>query len=709
MCRHPLARLLVRGAALIAAAAAAHGGVEGFVTGAVRDRHVEAELVPAVAAVVPGSTFTVGLRLQHDPHWHTYWVNPGEGGLPTEVFWSLPDGFTAGPIRWPLPEITDTGGILTYGYEGEIYLLVDLTAPADLTPGTTARLAAEVTWLMCKEACIPGGANLALELPVAAEAGPHPRWGAAIAQAETRIPPRREGVRAHAYRQNRDLTLVVEIDGSTNHDPGALYFFAATPTVDVGAPQSVRPLGEGRWAISTRLAAYAGEPSSLPGVLHAPQGLPLDGAPRAVELEVPLTVGPPPAHVIGALATGGGAPRGMLAILGLALLGGLILNLMPCVFPVIGIKIMGFVNQAGEERSRVVLHGLVFTAGVLVSFWALTALLLALRSGGAQLGWGFQLQSPGFVFVLTVVLLLFGLSMSGVFEVGGSLIGAGSRLQAKSGFGGSFFSGVLATVVATPCAAPFLAPALGAALALPAGASFATFTAIALGLSLPYLLLSAFPAAIKLLPRPGMWMETFKQGMAFLLYATVGYLVWVLAGQVEGDKFLSTLLALVVIAIAAWVYGRWTAPVRSPMVRRAGWAAAALLLAGGFVYGMPRTAAPADDDVVWEVWSEQRVRELVAAGRPVYVDFTARWCVTCQANKRVVFASSEVRRHFREAGVAALRADWTNRDDTITRALAELGRSAVPVNLVYLPGRAEPQLLPELLTPGIVLDALRGT
>ncbi|MCR6655336.1 MAG: thioredoxin family protein [Opitutus sp.] len=372
---------------------------------------------------------------------------------------------------------------------------------------------------------------------------------------------------------------------------------------------------------------------------------------------------------------------------------------MPCVFPVLGIKILGFVNQAGHERGKVVAHGLVFTLGVLLSFWALAAVLAILRAGGDQLGWGFQLQSPAFVFALAVLLLVFALNMSGVFEFGLRATAVGGELQSKSGFAGSFFTGVLATVVATPCSAPFLAPALGAALALSTIESFAIFTAIAIGLSTPYLLLSIFPSAIKILPRPGAWMETFKQFMAFPLYATVGYLIWVLAGQVSEEGLQNLLFALVLIALAIWFYGRWTAPGASAARARFGVVALLAVGATGLWLGWPKplhaaTTASADTDapdVVWESWSPETVEKLRAEGRIVYVDFTARWCATCQANKKLVFHSRDVLREFAQQKIVTLRADWTNKDPRITAELREIQplRRAVQRDLVPRPARAE--------------------
>ena len=398
-----------------------------------------------------------------------------------------------------------------------------------------------------------------------------------------------------------------------------------------------------------------------------------------------------------------GAAGGLGATLLLAFFGGLILNLMPCVFPVLGIKVLGFVNQAGNERRKVVLHGLVYAAGVVLSFWALVGILIALRAGGDQLGWGFQLQSPAFVFGLAAVMLVFALNLSGVFEVN---LAVTSALQSKTGFGGSFFTGVLATVVATPCSAPFLAPALGAALTLSTAESFLVFTVIAIGLSTPYLLLSIFPAAVRVLPRPGAWMETFKQFMAFPLYATAGYLVWVIAGQVSESGLLDALIGLVLIAMGAWAYGKWHNLGASPGRARFGLVAAAALFALGGWTGWPE--GPAPGDVTWEKWSPEALKSLRAGGRIVYVDFTARWCATCQANKGVVFHSPEILRTFREKSIATLRGDWTNRDPQISAELARYNRDAVPFDLIWFPGKSDPVILPEILTPGIVLSALKS-
>lgn len=684
----------------------------GFAFGA---KPVEASLVAERTALVPGQTTTVALRLVHAAGWHTYWKNPGAAGLPTTLEWTLPLGYVAREIWWPAPEITDTGGLITYGYGGEQLLLVDIDVPADAAPGTSVTLRAKAEWLMCKESCMPGEAELELALPVAAEAVPDAQWAAKIAAAREAMPQPTENLVARAYRVGGELTIRVEPRGGVELTARTVAFFADDGAVEAQAWQPARAT-DGALSFVVRLAEPTGQPKELTGLLVAEGGW-WSGGPKAIAVRIPVTDGPAPARGAalqpapsgsvldsGVDTTSGGRPEGttygLAGVLGLAFLGGLILNLMPCVFPVLGIKILGFVQQAGSERAKVRAHGLAFAAGVLASFWVLAGVLLALRAGGAQLGWGYQLQVPGFVFALAIVMLVFALSLSGVFEIGGSLIGAGGGLQSKGGYAGSFFSGVLATVVATPCSAPFLAPALGAALVLPPAPALAAFTAIALGLALPYLVLSFAPALVKVLPRPGAWMETLKQLLAFPLYATAGYLVYVLAGQV-GDGLLDVVLGLTLVAMAVWTLGRWATVVRARRVRWIARLAALALFAGGVALGLPRAK------VDWITWSPETVAKLRAEGRIVYVDFTARWCVTCQANKAVVFGSAEVNETFRRLNVAKVRGDWTNRDPQIAAELQRLGRAAVPVALVYLPGRAEPILLPEVLTPGVVLEAVR--
>ncbi len=680
--------------------------------------HVQASLVAADATVQPGHPLTVALRLVHDPHWHTYWINPGTG-YATKIEWKLPAGWTAGEVQWPAPHILKdhTGATVGNGYNDEILLPVTLTPPAALKPGEKIVLNASAEWLMCEDVCVPGDAKLSLTIEAAADAPkPDAAWGEKIRATVTGLPRSDAAWKVSASRSGKNILLNLAPSYPGAPTPTDLHFFADDALVAYELPQTIKPDSHGGFALTLPISPDGpADAKNLIGVLTSETGWLAGGALRGLRVDTPLTVVASIAAPTTSAQAAPGATTSLAGTLLLALVGGLILNLMPCVFPVLGIKILGFVNQSGHDKKKVVMHGLVFALGVLLSFWTLAATLAVLRAGGSQLGWGFQLQSAPFVFSLAAVMLAFAMNMSGVFEFGLGATAVGSELQQKSGFAGSFFTGVLATVVATPCSAPFLAPALGAALALSTIESFAIFTAIAIGLATPYLLLSIFPAAIRVLPRPGAWMETFKQFMAFPLYATVGYLVWVLAGQTSDEGLQNALFGLVLVALGVWVYGRWTAPGASAGRVRFGVAGLIIAAAAGAWLGWPHDAAAKTaaglasgaPEVVWEPWSPEAVAKFRSEGRIVYVDFTARWCATCQANKKLVFHSDDVLRYFAEKKIVTLRGDWTNKDARITAELGAYNRSAVPFNLIWFPGKKDPVLLPELLGPSVVLEALK--
>lgn len=645
-----------------------------------------------------GVPYRVGLLLSHDPGWHTYWKSTATG-YATSIDWDLPPGFTVSGLSWPVPKVYDFQGWTEYVYEGKILLTATITPP-DSLEGTYVEIPFEADWLMCEAVCIPGKATSSIRLPVSEGPAQPTSWASLFQQADATLPVEPDGYALAAWSEGR--SVILQVSGDLPADP---YFFDAAGVFKPSLEMEILRPAEDRIRIRLPLDPATNEvPKSLVGVLKASEGWPSADGRSGLKVDIPIETQAP-------AASGPGLSAGLLL---LAFVGGLILNLMPCVFPVIGIKIMGFVGQAGSSRAKVISHGLTFTAGVLISFWILAGVLLVLRSGGSQLGWGFQLQSPVFVLALTFLLLAFGLNMSGLFEFGQSAVGVGSELTGKQGFAGSFFSGVLATVVATPCAAPFLAPALGAALTLPPATSFLVFTFIGAGLSLPYLMLSAFPGLVDRLPRPGPWMETFKQFMSFLLYATVAFLLWVLAGQLTDTggypvfAFLKVLLSLVILAFALWVFGRWAAYHRKLPVRASGTLVAATLIVAALLTGFSGTQAPDQESaaVKWETWEPGKAESMASEGKIVYVDFTARWCVTCQTNKATVFSSRAVLDKFEELKVVTLKADWTNQDPQISRALAAHGRSAVPFNLVYGPGLDAPLPLPELLTPGIVLEAI---
>lgn len=677
---------------------------------------VSASLVAADKSVQAGRPVTVALRLEHQRGWHSFWKNPGTG-LVTKLQWALPDGWGIGEIQWPVPSLVfdKQGNVSGHGYEGIVYLPVTLTAAAQAEPGKNVSLRATARWLMCETVCIPGKQDVSLELPVTTEPA-QPDVDARAELARVEMPKPARGWKLAASESEDAVSLHVAAPSAVN----SLRFFPAEKFIAYRQPQTVVNRGN-RALLQMGIDKDEARPASshLGGVLaYVDAG----GAYRGVIVDVPFSNAAAAAAAVGTgglmkqgdsgLSTGSGVATDGLSvgILLLALLGGLVLNLMPCVFPVLGLKIVSFIDQAGSDRRRVTLHALAFTSGVLLSFWVLAGLLAAFRAGGKQLGWGFQLQSPSFVFALAVLMLAFAMNLSGVFEVGLRATALGSRLHSRNGVAGSFFSGMLAAIVATPCSAPFLAPALGVALVLPTGQSLVVFTAVALGLSVPYLLLSLSPRLMFLLPRPGAWMETFKQAMAFLLYATVAYLVWVLAGQVSDNGLLNALLALTLVALALWAYGRFPtvgARSRYRLLRLAGTPALFLF---ALLVGWPRLTAP--NTIAWEPWSVGRVAQLRQEGRAIYVDFTARWCATCQVNKQIVFASEDVRSYFRKYNVATLKADWTNSDPAITAELERWNRSAIPFNLVYPAHGGEgksraPTALPEVLTPSIVLRAFK--
>ncbi|WP_421739644.1 protein-disulfide reductase DsbD family protein [Caulobacter sp.] len=685
--------------------------------GPVNSGHLEAELVAQDAAAVPGGTIYVALRQKIQPGWHTYWRNPGDAGDATKIVWTLPTGWTAGDIVWPTPEKSRVGPLLDYAYTGEVLLPVPITVPADAKVGSTVTLKAAAAFLVCEQICVPEDAVLTLDLPIVAGApSPDPKWGAAVARTLVDA-PKAAGLKAVFKLDGKVLKLAVTGGPLKGADMAGAYFYPYSgKVIDHAAEQVIERGPEGlTLSLTPGYDFTAGTPpTELAGVL----------ALKGQAYEVTAKAGDPPvaASGLGAPAASGKAPAGgtgLAAALLFAFLGGLILNLMPCVFPVLSMKaasLAGHAHDPGKTR----LQGLAFLVGVVATFLSLAGLLIAVRAGGAAVGWGFQLQSPVVVGALALVMLLVALNMSGVFEFGTSVQGVGGGVSARGGVTGAFFTGALAVVVAAPCTAPFMAGALGFALVQPPLISLSVFLALALGFAAPFVLLTFAPALLARLPRPGAWMETLKHALAFPMYGTAAWLVWVFSQQ-TGSIALGEILAAAVLAgFAAWLWGhaQTRRAVGKPSLVSA--LIAALALAGavaltvltvqapGPVVAGPASpaAAPAGPGLASEPWSPEKLAALRAEGRPVLVDFTAAWCVTCQVNEKVALSSAGVAQVFKDRNAVLLRADWTNRDAAIAAALAEHGRVGVPLYLVYPAKGGAPVILPQLLTEGMVVEAI---
>ena len=673
---------------------------------------MKAELLLEKPFVAPGESFDVALRLRMKDGWHTYWKHPGDSGEPTDISWKLPPGFTAGEIQWPYPQKISLAPLTTYGYEGEVMLLVPFKAAGDAKPGTTARVTADAYWMVCEKVCIPEEVTLALDIPIGAgPVAPAEPAASAFASTRAKLPIPATDWKITASEEGKEFVLRIDPPQGVALDGNVQFFAASGPLIEYSAPQTTSVDGEVVTMRLVRSSYLTGTPKRLNGILLAAKGG-RGGAPAAFEFDVPFSAPTAAASPGNAAAATTAVPPTLLFALALAFAGGVILNLMPCVFPVVSLKILSFVQSAGEDPRRVRAHGLTFAAGVLVAFWALAGLLLALRAAGEEIGWGFQLQSPGFVAAMAFLLFGLGLSLAGVVEIGTSLTRLGGA-AGGSGYRSSFMNGALATVVATPCTAPFMGAALGFAMTQSAGTSMLIFTALGAGMAAPYVALSAWPALLRFLPRPGAWMVRFRHLTAFPLFATVAWLVWVFGHQTGIDGVLRLLLGLTLLALGLWIWGQWVTLSAAERTKWAARTAAAGFIVAGLVLAATSaptaTAAPsskAAEGIAWEVYSEERVAEHRAAGRPVFIDFTAAWCLTCKVNERVAFSSNEVQQLVKARNIAMLKADWTSKDPAITRALAGFGRSGVPLYVLYEAGpAAQPRLLPEILSPGILLNA----
>jgi thiol:disulfide interchange protein DsbD len=664
-------------------------------TNSAKTAQLEVSLVSEQTSIQPGQEFWVGLDFKLQPGWHVYWINPGDSGEPPKIKWTLPAGFNAGSFQWPKPEKISVSTLVDYGYSNRVLLIMPMHAAAKITK--PADLVADVHWLVCREICIPGKAQLGLTLPVAASAQLDPAQHELFEATRKQIPQSAPAEwRTSTSAQGNDFVLNVE---TGEHEKSATFFPLMEQQIENGAEQKVESDTRG---VQLRLKKSDGL-TQTPATL---QGLLMLGSGKSYLVDAPVS------GVISSAAVPNSRPaQSLLSVFGLAFLGGIILNLMPCVFPVLSLKMLGLTHLGHSEAKRARIHGLLYTLGILISFWTLVGVLLAVRAAGHQIGWGFQMQSPVFVVCLTALLFLLGLNLFGLFEVGTSVMGVGNSLATKSGYTGSFFTGVLATVVATPCTAPFMGAAVGFALTQSSLIAFLVFTALALGLAAPYLILSFEPRWARILPKPGEWMVKMKQVLAFPLFGAAIWLVWVFGQQLGMDAAARLLGGLLLIAIGAWVFGSFKSRIARDVI--------ALLLLGAGLW-LPITADAHGSRVVsanntpqsapagalqWESFSPEKLQQYRAEAKPVLVDFTAAWCLSCQVNERAVFHSTEIQQRLHDSGVVLMKADWTSYDPAITKALAEYGRSGVPFYVMY--GRsAEPVISTEFLTPQAMQDAL---
>jgi thiol:disulfide interchange protein/DsbC/DsbD-like thiol-disulfide interchange protein len=698
-----LAALAMLGAAMAAPAMAQ----------AVRTERVEAELHSARAAIAPGETFTVVLRQTITTDWHTYWRNPGDSGEPTELTWTTPAGYRVGDIQWPAPKALPYATFVNFGYDGEVLFPIEITAPRTARVGSDASFTVVAHWLVCSpEICVPEDATLTLSIPVEAQGRDDPTWAPRIAAALEALPSRLDGVSA-TITNTDPATLSVVLPSAANardirffpYDRDAIEASAAqSPRVGVaGVSFSLSPgvadnLGDGPLA---GVVAFDGQESGQ----WVRRGVEIEATPGeaiAATADRPATFSPDYAlaDLDGVATTAPEAPAmsaiALITALGFAFLGGLILNIMPCVLPVLSVKALSFAGgaHAGEARR----HGLFYFAGVMATFLALAGLLIALRSAGEAVGWGFQLQAPWVTSALALLFFLIGLNLLGVFSIGGSLQNTGGALTARGGDAGSFFTGALAVVAATPCTAPFMAGAIGAALTQSATTSLLVFTALGLGFALPLTLLHFVPSLQRLIPKPGAWMERARNVLAFPMFAAAAWLAWVLAEQM-GPLGITGLLSLMIAIAFALFVARWG---RVWLVI----GTLAIALTAAFTW-RPLVGLETQAVLASEPWSPERVAELRGEGRGVFVNFTAAWCVTCKVNEGAALARPRVAQAMAQANVAYLKGDWTNRDDRIAAALAEHDRAGVPLYLYY-PPEGDVVVLPQILTEDLVLETIEG-
>ena len=685
------------------------------------DHSIEVEMIAETTNIVPGETTTVGIRLDPADHWHTYWRMGGDSGEPTSVSeWVAPEGTVIGDIQWPAPHwlpFYDTD-LVNFGYEAQVLLPIEITLPADFD-GDTVELTTLAFWNVCDQICIPGEQRLSVTLPVAEVAELDAGNQQAFADARAELPETDHSINSIIAIAGDRVSLGFETPDLIFANYTDAHFFPEQRRVIKPGPRRDVSIQPNLLQITHQQPRRMLENPELFGVLVLEDET---GYRASFEFKDPAananstTIMPFAAANNGAGSGDGSGTTGLLGYMLFAMLGGLILNLMPCVFPVLSLKAMSFANSAGESRSHIRKDGLVYTAGVVLAFVALASVLIALRAGGERIGWGFQLQQPWFLAFIVYLFFMMALSMSGVFEIGTNMMGAGGDLAQSKGYKGSFFTGVFATIVATPCTAPFMGPALGFALSQPWLSAMLVFVSLGVGMALPILVLSFVPAFANMMPRPGAWMVTFKELMAFPLYAAAIYFLFALGMQVGVVGMSVVLIACVIMAFGAWLYQKRFTVGPLWRIANSGIAMACFVFAIYIMqssYMQPVAAGPlsidADGQVAgenYEVFSAARLAELQAQGKPVFINMTAAWCITCLANEQTTLSTDTVKESLSANNITYLKGDWTNEDPEITEMLEHFKRPSVPLYVLYSGDpNVEPVILPQILTPGIVSSA----
>lgn len=676
------------------------------------DSHVGAQLLSSAKSVKAGQKVWMALRLKMSDHWHVYWRNPGSAGYPPTLTW---EDKSKAELLWPVPQKSNLSEIWAYVYEDEVLLPFEFQVPAQAAQGPL-KLKGKAKWLACKESCIPGDAEVDVQVDVADafEAGPE---NITIEKARQLL-PLSTGLTVRLGTVTKER-LNLEFKGATDVK-GAEFFPQDNGQIEDGAPQKYQAQGDlSQLELKPAADADLAKLSKLSGILTVQTGAGKQS--YQVDATSQWNSGPEPSpsgqnsNGTGQTnqAQGSAPPVDFLSSLIGAVIGGLILNLMPCVFPVLSLKIMGLVQHRDPEH-KPILHGMAFAMGVLLSFWAVAGSLLLLRASGSQFGWGFQLQSPKFVALMAALFFLIALNLFGLFEVGEGLTQLGEYSEGKTGYSESFWSGALATLVATPCSAPYMGAAVGYALTQPAWKGMMIFTALGVGMAAPYVLLTAFPALLRFLPRPGAWMETFKQFMAFPMLLAVVWFLWILGSLAGPDGMAQSLACLIGLGMSAWTMNRWGYSVDESVQKRAKATAVLLVLlsVGGLMWmlePLKRTSvsntAQSGEGIAWQPYSEREIEKARQEGKTVFVDFTADWCLSCKANEKVALKDASVIAKFQKSQVAAFKADWTTGDPVITAALSKFGRSGVPLYVVYK-GTGPAKVLPEVISPSLVLSEI---